>query len=142
MNARCGAQFRAMLVAGLTGVASLSAAILAGGQMRRAALKTSHQQPTPEEWIESPSPTSPALIKQGRTLFLNNCAHCHGIDASGDEGPDLHDLEVSDRFISNQIAKGVKGEMPSFAKKLQRDDITRLTAYLRSLAGEENEGGH
>jgi mono/diheme cytochrome c family protein len=29
-------------------------------------------------------------VKSGRTLFLKNCAHCHGADAHGDEGPDLH----------------------------------------------------
>ena len=33
---------------------------------------------------------------QGRHLFLMNCAHCHGDDAHGDEGPDLHNLHKSD----------------------------------------------
>jgi cytochrome c peroxidase len=32
----------------------------------------------------------------GRKLFLKNCAHCHGADASGDEGPDLHRLDWTD----------------------------------------------
>jgi len=73
------------------------------------------------------------LISQGRALFLSSCAHCHGADATGDEGPDLHDVEVSDRYISNIITHGIKGEMPSFKKKLVRDDIVRLTAYVRSL---------
>jgi mono/diheme cytochrome c family protein len=95
--------------------------------------KASHQQPTPEAWIETPTASSPALISQGRALFLSSCAHCHGADATGDEGPDLHDVWVSDRYISNIITNGIKHEMPSFKKKLGHDEIVRLTAYIRSL---------
>jgi len=70
---------------------------------------------------------------QGQHLFLMNCAHCHGDDARGDEGPDLHDLHKSDQRIHQVIAKGIKGEMPSFAKKLGDPEIRELTAYLRTL---------
>ena len=64
------------------------------------------------------TPSSPALAARGRALFLLSCAHCHGADAAGDEGPDLHNIEASDRYISNMIARGIKGEMPSFRKEL------------------------
>lgn len=70
---------------------------------------------------------------QGRHLFLMNCAHCHGDDARGDEGPDLHDLHKSDARIHQVITAGIKGEMPSFAKKLGEPEIQQLTAYLRTL---------
>ena len=40
---------------------------------------------------------------------------------------------MSNRYISNTISHGIKGEMPSFRKKLGSDDIVRLTAYVRSL---------
>ena len=69
-----------------------------------------------------------------RALFLNSCAHCHGADARGDEGPDLHDLQVSDRYIANTIRRGIKGEMPPFARKHNGADISALLAYVRSLA--------
>jgi mono/diheme cytochrome c family protein len=101
--------------------------------LRHLESKASHQQPTPETWFETPTPSSPALLSQGRALFLSSCAHCHGADATGDEGPDLHDVGVSDRYISNIITHGIKGEMPSFRKKLGHDEIARLTAYVRSL---------
>jgi mono/diheme cytochrome c family protein len=101
--------------------------------LRRTESKTSHQQPTSEVWHESPTLSSPARVAQGHTLFLANCAHCHGADATGDEGPDLHNVEVSDRYISNIITHGIKGEMPSFRKKLGNDEIGRLTAYVRAL---------
>src|SRR5205085_9295905 len=70
---------------------------------------------------------------QGKHLFLMNCAHCHADDAHGDEGPDLYDLHKSDERIRRQIIDGVKGEMPSFAKKLNDSDVRALTAYLRTL---------
>jgi mono/diheme cytochrome c family protein len=74
-----------------------------------------------------------AEAEQGRHLFLMNCAHCHGDDARGDEGPDLHDVHKSDARIHQVITAGIKGEMPSFAKKLGEPEIRQLTAYLRTL---------
>ena len=71
---------------------------------------------------------------QGRHLFLMNCAHCHADDATGDEGPDLHNLHKSDARIHQVISAGIKGEMPSFGKKLGDPEIRQLTAYLRTLS--------
>jgi mono/diheme cytochrome c family protein len=78
---------------------------------------------------------APSASAEGRRLFLLNCAHCHGDDARGDEGPDLYDVRKSDERIHQLIAGGVKGEMPSFRKKLNDSDIGALTAYLRTLHG-------
>jgi mono/diheme cytochrome c family protein len=72
---------------------------------------------------------------QGRHLFLMNCAHCHGEDAHGEEGPDLHNLHRSDARIREVITAGIKGEMPSFGKKLGDPDVRQLIAYLRTLHG-------
>jgi mono/diheme cytochrome c family protein len=74
-----------------------------------------------------------ANVAAGRALFLKNCAHCHGADAHGDEGPDLHKLDVSDEWIGNRIRKGKAGEMTAFAGKLQPAEINLLVAYVRTL---------
>jgi mono/diheme cytochrome c family protein len=79
------------------------------------------------------SPELTADAAQGRHLFLMNCAHCHGDDAHGDEGPDLHNLHRSDTRIHDVITAGIKGEMPSFRKKLGDPDVRQLIAYLRTL---------
>ncbi len=71
--------------------------------------------------------------KRGRALFVRNCAHCHGEDAKGDEGPSLYDLTLSDARIANRIKDGIKGEMPRFASKFNDAEIAALTAYLRTL---------
>ena len=81
------------------------------------------------------SPELTADAAQGRHLFLMNCAHCHGEDAHGDEGPDLHNLHKSDTRIHDVITAGIKGEMPSFGKKLGDPDVRELIAYLRTLQG-------
>ncbi|MDB6018214.1 MAG: hypothetical protein JWR19_2703 [Pedosphaera sp.] len=74
-----------------------------------------------------------AKASQGYRLFDNNCAHCHGDDARGDEGPDLHGLKKSDQRIDKIIKEGIKGEMPAFGKKFNDGDVQALIAYLRTL---------
>ena len=77
------------------------------------------------------APVAPAV--DGRTLFLKNCAHCHGADAHGDEGPDLHNLGLSDEWITNRIRNGKPGQMTAFAGKLQASEITALVGYVQTL---------
>lgn len=79
------------------------------------------------------APPAKAGAISGRTLFLRNCAHCHGADAHGDDGPDLHDLGLTDEWIANRIRKGKAGQMTAFAGKLQPAEIDALVAYVQSL---------
>jgi hypothetical protein len=55
---------------------------------------------------------------------------------AGFEGPGLHDLHKSDERIHQQIIAGVKGEMPSFAKKERfgRSGADRLSANVAQPA--------
>jgi mono/diheme cytochrome c family protein len=76
---------------------------------------------------------SPALVAQGRHYFVMSCVECHGDDAHGDEGPDLHNLAISNARIAATIKKGVKGEMPTFTRKYDDAQISALIAYLRSF---------
>ena len=90
-----------------------------------------------EHQMKPPSDISRDLsqgdAKRGYTLFDHNCAPCHGDDARGDEGPTLYDLAKSDARIGAIIKSGIKGEMPSFAKKFSDGDVQALIAYLRTL---------
>lgn len=133
MNRENSVQLKALGLAVLAAGGALSSAFAAAHLLRHDAGRDSHQRPTEEKWIEPSTPTSLALVARGRALFLDSCAHCHGADARGDEGPDLHDAQVSDRYIANIVAHGIPHEMPSFAKKHGAEDITALTAYVRSL---------
>ena len=81
-----------------------------------------------------PQPGSSAVdTSPGHLLFLKNCAHCHGADAHGDEGPDLHNLDWTDEQVAMRIRNGKKGQMTAFAGKFSADDIRRVIAYLRTL---------
>src|SRR6266850_968701 len=71
--------------------------------------------------------------QKGHNLFDHNCAHCHGDVARGEEGPNLYNLRKSDARITAIVKGGIKGEMPSFAKKFKDADIQALIAYLRTL---------
>ena len=78
-------------------------------------------------------PADQSLVTAGRELYLLNCAHCHGPDATGDEGPDLHGVKKSNERIAAMIKNGVKGEMPNFSAKLSDVEVQSLVAYVRSL---------
>jgi mono/diheme cytochrome c family protein len=123
----------AYALAGLAAGLALGSAFAFGGVLQRRASRDSHQQSTPEQFPEPDTPTSPELVIEGRKLFLDSCAHCHGADARGDEGPDLHAVQVSNRYIINTILRGIPHEMPAFAKKHGPADLRALTAYVRSL---------
>lgn len=82
---------------------------------------------------EQPAISSSANAAAGRALFLKNCAHCHGADARGDDGPDLHSLDWTNEQIAARIRNGRKGQMTAFAGKLQPADIDALVQYLRTL---------
>jgi mono/diheme cytochrome c family protein len=100
-------------------------------QPKKATVANEEQQPN------AGSVTSTQVLegeaKRGYSLFDHSCAHCHGDDARGDEGPNLYDLAKSDARIARIIKNGVKGEMPSFAKKFSDADVQSLIAYLRTL---------
>jgi len=74
---------------------------------------------------------------QGYTLYMRNCARCHGDDARGgdgpDDGPDLHDVAKSDTRITSMIKNGIPDQMPKFGAKLTDADIRALIAFIRSL---------
>ena len=74
-----------------------------------------------------------SVVAAGRKLFLKNCAHCHGADARGDDGPDLHHLDSTDAQIAARIRNGKKGQMTAFAGKFTGENISEVIAYLRTL---------
>src|SRR5881392_53541 len=111
---------RALLIATM-----VSAVTLAGTFGFAAIMRSQFSRPNlPSITVAPAAPGTAALIiatanrDEGRRLFLLNCAHCHGDDARGDEGPDLHDLRKTDARLSDLINNGIKGEMPRFNQKL------------------------
>ena len=89
---------------------------------------------------------------QGRPVFLENCAPCHGSGGGGAKGyPNLLDdewvwggrlediaLTIRDGVRTAQ-SKERQGSMPAFGRDgiLKRPDIEAVTDYVRTLAGLE-----
>jgi mono/diheme cytochrome c family protein len=101
-------------------------------------LRTSQAAEAPRKDPAGTNLVQPAMnlggqAEQGSHLFERNCAHCHGDDARGDEGPTLYNLAMSDTRIAKRIKDGIKGQMPRFGSKLNDADIAALTAFLRTL---------
>jgi mono/diheme cytochrome c family protein len=79
-------------------------------------------------------------------IFKANCESCHSADGSGNTGlgktlkaQDLRSADTqkqSDAILMEVITKG-RGKMPAFGVKLKPDDITKLVAYLRTLAAKK-----
>ncbi len=116
----------------------LGLALFTSGFTLGAAIFAAVAQSGPEPAAaHAPALAPPPDAGRGRGMFLRSCAHCHGEDARGNgedaDGPDLHRLPISDARIVAVIRTGIRGEMPSFAKKYNEPDARTLAAYLRTL---------
>ncbi|MBV8069721.1 MAG: c-type cytochrome [Acidobacteriaceae bacterium] len=96
------------------------------------------QQPAPGNSAKPKLQTfAPGLVEQGQTLFLQNCAFCHGRDAGGGEtGPDLTRSKlVADDVAGDKIGAVVRNGrpekgMPRFS--LPENDINALVAFIHT----------
>lgn len=73
-------------------------------------------------------------IERGHSIFLVNCAGCHGINGNGNVGPSLIDISKhkSDWQIIHQVIKGKTPPMPKFQPLAE--DMADLLTYLRQLS--------
>jgi ubiquinol-cytochrome c reductase cytochrome c subunit len=110
---------------------------------------TPQQQDAVVRYVASASPGPPIPIVaasgdavRGRTLFEQNCMHCHGVDAAGgaigrgDWAPSL------DRATITQVAEAIRigpGQMPRFGPHqidaASLDDIATYITKQRETAG-------
>jgi mono/diheme cytochrome c family protein len=85
---------------------------------------------------------SPAQQPAAADLFNQHCAGCHGMNGRGIASSGTPDFTnrawqgtLSDQQISNTIHNGRSGRMPAFGSQLNVEQISALTAYVRSFAG-------
>ncbi|MCP9774189.1 cytochrome c [Cyanobium sp. HWJ4-Hawea] len=71
--------------------------------------------------------------ENGNTLFLINCAGCHGIAGQGVVGPNLHGVSArkNQRQLIQQVVSGRTPPMPRFQPEPQA--MADLLAYLNGL---------
>ena len=86
--------------------------------------------------------TKTQAVGIGHTLYLDNCAACHGSKALGSvalPAPDLTDADWqyggSDEAILASILDGRNGVMPPWGAALGDDGVNDVAAYVLSLSG-------
>ena len=79
-------------------------------------------------------------VQDGHSVFVQyGCASCHGLRAQGGVvGPELTDVSRSE--LKDEVRKGPK-LMPPFPPELLGDEeLTKIYAFLESLAGSAGSG--
>jgi putative heme-binding domain-containing protein len=80
--------------------------------------------------------THDQLVERGRQVFEQNCAVCHGLDASGGRGPNLRRVHIArapdDEALCELIETGIPPEMPD-GSFLTDQDVRELVTFVRSL---------
>jgi cytochrome c oxidase cbb3-type subunit III len=78
-----------------------------------------------------------ADVAQGKKLFEGMCARCHGIDGTGEEGPNLNRPTLSraadDDALREVIRDGIPDRGMPRVRRLTDGELNQLVAYVRSL---------
>lgn len=102
--------------------------------------------PFTARFTQNPTPDTPETIARGRTLFLANCAICHGPRALGD-GPQafllqprpvnlqLHAPQHAPGEVHYWMSEGVAGTgMPAWKETLSETQRWEIVRFLYALA--------
>ncbi len=82
--------------------------------------------------LENPFAGQETAVAEGREIYENNCAACHGTGLSGGFAPPLFQLGYSDQDIFTIIHDGIMaGGMPGFAS-LGRERLWKVVTYIKS----------
>lgn len=104
-----------------------------------------HSEAAPDEKITNPVKATAESIAQGKKIYEERCASCHGIHGKGASQsiPDLtnHEMmsEMSEGDMFHKISEGVPGtSMPPWKDALTEEERWHLVNYINTLHhGEE-----
>ena len=77
--------------------------------------------------------SAPVDIAQGKNIFGDNCARCHGADGKGIIGPNLQN-QTDLAKVEGQVRSGGR-TMPAFGGQLSAAQISAVAQFVLSLAG-------
>jgi mono/diheme cytochrome c family protein len=112
-------------------VLALAIAACGGGDDSSSSSSSSSSQSSSSAGTENAS-------AQGKTVFTSNCKSCHTLKdagATGSVGPNLDDLAPDQATVKRQVENG-GGQMPAFKGKLSDAQITAVSTYVSTVAGQ------
>jgi mono/diheme cytochrome c family protein len=130
-----------------THISLLASAIVVAGVAVSASVFAQGNWQLPEGAAAEKSPLKPgpAVLKQGRGLFVANCQKCHGAEGKGD-GPDsdprMPAADLTDGFRAElnpdgvlyyRIWNGKEPVMPAFKNTLKNDQVWQVVEYIKSI---------
>lgn len=109
-------------------------------EMRQAALFVPVGSDDPNQLTTYTALTAPTELSSGKSLFVTNCAPCHGASAEGKVGPNLTDEYWLHGGELNHVYKtikfGINGKgMVAWKGKLSGKQILQVSSYVLSLQG-------
>ncbi len=77
------------------------------------------------------------VLEVGRTVYIRNCASCHGAAGGGGKGPPLSEGRIGANFanIEDQIdlVTNGKGGMPAFSGRLTEEELEAVVRFTREV---------
>jgi len=82
---------------------------------------------------------TPDDVTEGKKLFQGECGECHGVDASGGVGPDLHGVtqKRGEQGVFLVIRNGIPGTGMAPVSNLNDRRAWQVVAYLRTLSNSD-----
>jgi len=124
----------------MIGMRSLCAAsvFLALAALGESMLRAQEQGPPPESsspptQASPPDRLTPDDIAMGKQLYAANCASCHGVDATGQLGPNLHGVveRRGEQGVFGIVRNGMGGMPPVMSINDHR--VWQVIGYLQTL---------
>jgi mono/diheme cytochrome c family protein len=78
------------------------------------------------------APPAQAQSAEGVPQFNRTCGRCHP-DGNEDDGPDLHNKNLSVAAMTKVVREGTKHMRPIRPTKLSDADLARVMVFLRSI---------
>ena len=91
------------------------------------------------ELVNPYTETDQATISSWGSIYLENCAACHGEQMEGEIGPELIGEDYDDEILFELIYSGITdGGMPSFSS-LGTDKVWKLTNFIRNYKADGDQ---
>ncbi|MGI9603958.1 MAG: c-type cytochrome [Acidimicrobiales bacterium] len=92
---------------------------------------------SPPEVPVGPDGQPDPVLSEGRDIYGDRCASCHGTSGGGGRGPNIQGERITTKYpeIADQVRVVVEGrnQMPAFGESLTPDQAEAVVRYTREV---------